>query len=650
MANNNKNDLLAVLQLLRKYNLKGTEDILRREAQLTDIPDTVPGDSDVSSVLAAYKSEGDPEIYETSFLALRNFVAESLDIYKHELAMILYPVLVHMYLELVYNNHEEQAKRLMEKFGPEQEYYYQEDLRRLAMVTKRDQMSGNDLTDTFKSNEFIIRISRDTLSLLKRHLQEKKQSVIMNIVNEHLYFDLYEGVARNKTQCDATAGALTGEAKRQDNKIKVYYGLLKEPDFQSLTAPPEEDDDLDPDAPDKPKKKKAKKDPLLSKKSKSDPNAPPADRMPLPELRDIDKLEKIKALREASKRVNLGPDSLPSVCFYTLLNSAHSVTCAEIAEDSSLLAVGFAESIVRVWSLTPGKLREMKPAEQLKDIDRDADDVLVRMMDDRTAETCRTFHGHSGPVYRCAFSLDRSMMLSCSEDATIRLWSLHTWTCVVVYKGHQFPVWDVRFSPHGHYFVTGSHDKTARLWATDSHQPLRIFIGHLADVDCVQFHPNSNYIATGSSDRTVRLWDCVSGNHVRLMTGHKAPIYALAFSMCGRFLASGAADHRVHIWDLAHGHLIAAFTTHTSTIHSLCFSRDGTILASGSLDCTLNLWDFTKLCEDISGENVNVSHNPDVRDGEQYLLRSFPTKSSPFLTLHFTRRNLLLAVGMYDSG
>lgn len=147
-----------------------------------------------------------------------------------------------MYIELVYNGHEEQAKELMMKFGPEQEYFYQDDLKRLAMVTKRDQMSGNDITDTFKSNEFIVRISRDTLSLLKRHLHDKKASIVMNIVNEHLYFDLYEGVARNKKQCTATSGALIGEAKRQDNKVKVYYGLLKEPDVQSTitTAPPEE--------------------------------------------------------------------------------------------------------------------------------------------------------------------------------------------------------------------------------------------------------------------------------------------------------------------------------------------------------------------------------------------------------------------------
>lgn len=198
-------------------------------------------------MLAAYKSEGDPNSYENCYLELRKFVDESLDIYKYELSMILYPVFVHMYIELVYNSHEEQAIDLMNKFGPEQEYYYQDDLKRLSMVTKREQMSGNDLTDTFKSNEFIIRISRDTLSLLKRQLHEKKASIVMNLVNEHLYFDLYEGVARNKKQCDATAGALIGEARRQDNKVKVYYGLLKEPDVQAMAAPPppaEEEDDM----------------------------------------------------------------------------------------------------------------------------------------------------------------------------------------------------------------------------------------------------------------------------------------------------------------------------------------------------------------------------------------------------------------------
>ena len=55
--------------------------------------------------------------------------------------------------------------------------------------------------------------------MLKRHLQEKKYNSLLNIINERLYFDMYEGVARNKQQIEATSGATLGEATRQGNYI-----------------------------------------------------------------------------------------------------------------------------------------------------------------------------------------------------------------------------------------------------------------------------------------------------------------------------------------------------------------------------------------------------------------------------------------------
>ena len=56
------------------------------------------------------------------------------------------------------------------------------------------------------------------------------------------------------------------------------------------------------------------------------------------------------------------------------------------------------------------------------------------MMDDNSAEQSKMLLGHCGPVYGLSFSPDRTMLLSCSEDGSIRLWSLQTWTCLVVYK------------------------------------------------------------------------------------------------------------------------------------------------------------------------------------------------------------------------
>lgn len=45
-----------------------------------------------------------------------------------------------------------------------------------------------------------------------------------------------------------------------------------------------------------------------------------------------------------------------------------SVCCAEISEDGSMMAVGFSDSRIKVWSLVPQKLKAMKNAEQLQDI------------------------------------------------------------------------------------------------------------------------------------------------------------------------------------------------------------------------------------------------------------------------------------------
>lgn len=527
-----KKELIALLKLVKKYNLKGTEELLKQEAGIGEDLDGIVNTIDEHEVVDASSSadpatETDFEIYDLCFSDLRTFVEESLDIYKHELSLILFPVFAHIYLKLVQEGNASNRKKFMGKFGTALDIFYTGDIKDLAQISNSHDIATSDLCQAFYQEKYVIRLSRDSQSLIKRHLQDTgaKYDLIQRIVSKHITFDSYEGTARTKAQCEMTSGSMIGESRRQDNKIRVYYGLLKEIDFQSLTQPPppedEDDGGNDPDAPDKPKKKKPKRDPLLSKKSKSDPNAPPIDRIPLPELKDADKLEKLKALRETAKRVHLNKDTLPSVCFYTVLNAHGAVICTDVSDDTSMLAAGFVDSHIKVWSLTPAKLREMKSAESLKDIDKDAEDVLVRMMDDRTAETGRTFYGHSGPVFRVAFSPEKNLLLSCSEDTTIRLWSLQTWTCIVVYRGHLFPVWDVRFSPHSYYFVSASHDKTARLWATDTNQPLRIFSGHLSDVDTCQFHPNSNYIATGSSDRTVRLWDCLNGQMVRLMTGHK---------------------------------------------------------------------------------------------------------------------------------
>ena len=53
-----------------------------------------------------------------------------------------------------------------------------------------------------------------------------------------------------------------------------------------------------------------------------------------------------------------------------------SVTTVDICDDSSLLAFGTVDSIVRVQSITPSKIRTMKNVDHLNDIDKDAGKIL----------------------------------------------------------------------------------------------------------------------------------------------------------------------------------------------------------------------------------------------------------------------------------
>jgi transcription initiation factor TFIID subunit 5 len=308
-------------------------------------------------------------------------------------------------------------------------------------------------------------------------------------------------------------------------------------------------------------------------------DSPIREAVPLPPYTIVDVDREVRLVKESRDMVQLqGPSgpALPSVCMYTFHNTYDGLNCLDFSEDAALMAGGFAESYVRIFSLKGTPLESLIPSEN----------------NTNPSPKSRRLIGHSGPVYGISISPDSKYLLSSSEDKSTRLWSLDTYTGLVVYKGHDAPVWDVAFGPFGHYFATASHEHTARLWSCDHIYPLRIFAGHSNDVDTVTFHPNSAYVFTGSSDKTARMWDVATGNSVRLFTGHTAPVTTLAVSPNGKWLATAGEDSTINMWDIASGRRLKTMKGHGRTsIYSLSFSQDGTVLVSGGADMTVRCWD-----------------------------------------------------------
>jgi len=75
-----------------------------------------------------------------------------------------------------------------------------------------------------------------------------------------------------------------------------------------------------------------------------------------------------------------------------------------------------------------------------------------------------TLRGHVGAVYRVTWGPDSRMLISASEDSTLKLWSLKTYKMIKELPGHRGSVFAADWAPNGATVASGGADKLLKLW------------------------------------------------------------------------------------------------------------------------------------------------------------------------------------------
>lgn len=189
-------------------------------------------------------------------------------------------------------------------------------------------------------------------------------------------------------------------------------------------------------------------------------------------------------------------------------------------------------------------------------------------------------HEHSRQVHRVAFNpYQGALLLSGSQDATIRLWDLRAlardesvMTCRSVhrYPGNNEGIRDLRWSPtEGVEFAAGTDNGVIQRWDLQKPGvPLLKLNAHEKTCYSIDWHPDGKHLASGGGDKNIKIWDFSSSDrrmkpcwqlrapkpvfHVRW----RPPTWRSEDAPPGHWNSTQLAtsydnqDPRIHVWDL----------------------------------------------------------------------------------------------------
>ncbi|PPD75340.1 hypothetical protein GOBAR_DD27739 [Gossypium barbadense] len=284
------------------------------------------------------------------------------------------------------------------------------------------------------------------------------------------------------------------------------------------------------------------------------------------------------------------------------------VTTLDWNGEGSLLATGSYDGQARIWT-TNGELRSTLnkhkgPIFSLKWNKKG--DYLLTGSFDKTAivwdvkaeEWKQQFEFHTGPTLDVDWCNNVSFATS-STDHMIYVCKIGEIRPIKTFSGHQGEVNCVKWDPTGSLLASCSDDITAKIWCMKQDKYVHDLREHSKEIYAIRWSPtgpgtnNPNQqltLASASFDSTVKLWDVELGKLLYSLNGHD-PVYSVAFSPNGEYLASGSLDKSMHIWSLKDGKIVKTYTGNGG-IFEVCWNKEGDKLAACFANNTLCVLDF----------------------------------------------------------
>ncbi|KAI9718308.1 MAG: hypothetical protein M1828_006772 [Chrysothrix sp. TS-e1954] len=212
------------------------------------------------------------------------------------------------------------------------------------------------------------------------------------------------------------------------------------------------------------------------------------------------------------------------------------------------------QAIIKQFELTDVPLRAGKFIARKNWICVGSDDYRIRVLNYNTNSKEADFEAHPDYIRSIAVHPTQNLILSASDDMTIKLWDWSQgFKCVRVFEGHSHYVMSVNFSPKDtNTFASACLDRTIKIWSIGSSIPNFTLEAHeTKGVNYVDYYHGADkpYIVSCSDDRTIRVWDITTRALIATLEGHTSNVSFACFHPELPVIVSGSEDGTIKVWN-----------------------------------------------------------------------------------------------------
>ncbi|KAG4925955.1 hypothetical protein GLYMA_18G275100v4 [Glycine max] len=278
--------------------------------------------------------------------------------------------------------------------------------------------------------------------------------------------------------------------------------------------------------------------------------------------------------------------------------AARFIASSQLREDQS------APGSVLFWSWSKPQV-EVKsfPAEQIKPLATNHPGTFIAagapsgdiyLWEVETGRLLKKWHAHFRAVSCLVFSEDDSLLVSGSEDGSVRVWSLFmifddlrnqqaSSLYEYSFSEHTLTVTDVVIGNGGcnAIIVSASKDRTCKVWSLSRGMLLRNIV-FPSIINCIALDPAEHVFYAGSEDGKIFIaalnTESIATNNygmhiISSFSNHSNQVTCLAYGSSENLLISGSEDGMVRVWNARTRNIVRMFKHSKGPVNNILVVR-----------------------------------------------------------------------------